>query len=238
MAFLRGLLQGMEQTGLQALRRVVCDVEVGRYLVRAVKADSRDVRRERIGVLPQHGDGRVAVALKNSNGLRGAHAMTLQEDHDGLHRFLFGPGLTNLLRALFANPFHLAKAGGFLVDYPKGLHAEGFDEAFGVNFSDSLDQARAEILLDSLDGSGEHRFVIFRPHLTAEFLIVDPVSANSNGLAGGNGHEVADEGDEIGRVGDTKAGHEKAVLRIFVDDAFDDAFELSALGSLGGRFLH
>jgi hypothetical protein len=93
-----------------------------------------------------------AVGLEDPHRPRGAHPVAVQEQHDLADHLLLRPALHDLLGALGPDPDHLPQALRVLLD--RGEHALGerLDQLAGVDASDALDHAGAEIALDALEG--------------------------------------------------------------------------------------
>ena len=89
---------------------------------------------------------------------------------------LLGPGVGDPLRPHLADADHLAQPFRLGLDHVEDLLAERPDQLAGVDRADAPDHARAEILLDALDGGrlgGAHEA---RLELLTVGAVVDPLA--------------------------------------------------------------
>ncbi len=130
------------------MNRVRRNAELGRNPVGRAEPDPADVAGEAKRVFPNHRDGVVAKPLVNPRGVRGAHPVALEKDHDLPHALLLDPGFLDPAGAFRADPFHLAELGGELVDHLERAFAEMIDNSLGELAADPRHQAAAEVFLD------------------------------------------------------------------------------------------
>ena len=158
-AVVGGLRQRVLNAGLHPPGAVVRDPHRLRDGVGGPEADPPHLGGQPVRLMPNDGDGPVAVLLVDPHRQRGGHPDALQEDHhllDGLlllprlpdHRGAFGPQARDLDQPLW-----------LLLDHPQGVHAEVPDNPGGGPRPDPLDQTGAQVAFDALDGGRQHRGV-------------------------------------------------------------------------------
>ena len=102
-----GFQQNVAQSGTGPDKRVVGDANLLGNCVGGLEADAVDVLREGIRVVLDGFNGGLAVGLIDADGAAGAHAIGMQEHHDGANDLLLGPGIFDPLPALGADPVNL-----------------------------------------------------------------------------------------------------------------------------------
>ena len=135
------------------------DAELHRDGVGGHETDAADVAREAVRVLRHHLHGIGAVGPEYPHRPRRADAVAVQEHHDLADHLLLGPGVGDPLRPHLADADHLAQPFRLGLDHVEDLLAERPDQLAGVDRADAPDHARAEILLDALDGGTARRCV-------------------------------------------------------------------------------
>src|SRR5262249_20200228 len=146
------------------------------------------------------------------------------KDHDVADGLLLLPALADTLDTLGTDALDLAQIGRALVDDGESALAEVDDDLAGEVRTDSLDQARAEILLDAFCRVRRRRAQVGRLELLSVLRVGDPLPRRADTLSGDNlaGHR-ADDRDKAAPPRHLHAQDGKARLRIVKGDSFDTA---------------
>ena len=76
--------------------------------------------------------------------------MTVQEDHDFPHDFLFGPCICDSFGSNCTNTGDFAEAFGFSFYDVKNFISEGLNQFFGIDRPNAPDHAGAKVFFDTL----------------------------------------------------------------------------------------
>ena len=221
----RALAQEVKRAGLDALRRRGRDAQVLGDLVRRLEADAVDVRRQAVGILPYQPGGLGAVGLVDFDGVVGGDAVGLEEDHDFFDLPLLLPGAEDLLPAFGADPFHLDKPLGAVLDHVESLQTEGSHQTRSHHLADSGDEPGAQVLLDAADSRRHHRGVGGDPELPAVLRVVDPGSGQAQVLPRLHPQQVADGRHQIAVPLHGQARHRPGILLVGEDDPLQHPFQ-------------
>jgi hypothetical protein len=220
---LGGLVERVQDTGLEALRGVERHAERLRDAIGREETDARDVARQSIRILAHDGDGTVTIAFVDARGVRGTDAVRLQEHHDVANAALFLPGRLDRRDAFGAQTRDLAQPRRFLVDDAQRVGAEVVDQLACHDRPDTAHQTRAEILLDA-DGRGR---LDAQERLDAELApvaaVVDPAAGHAQALARLHAGEVAHHREHRSRG--LQTSHRPAGFVARIDDVLERAFE-------------
>ena len=113
----------------------------------------------------------------------GADPVALQEDHDLFDLFLLLPGAGDPAGAPVADAGHLPQAMRGVFDHIQGLHPKDFDDAFGGDRADALDQAAAQVFADAFDGGGQEQGEVDDFELPPVLWVGGPQSLQPHGCA-------------------------------------------------------
>ena len=155
---------------------VVRDADFLRDPVGGLEADAADASGQRVGVGLDALDGGVAVSLVGMHRPARAHAVGVEEDHDVADDLLSGPGVLDALAALVADALHVLQAGGLVLDDVEDPLPELLDQLLGVNKTDALDHAAAQVFLDALLGGARGAVKHLAPELEAKLTVLDPAA--------------------------------------------------------------
>ena len=231
-----GLFEGVHQPRFETLRRVLGDAQRAGDLVGAPETDAAHVVGQPVGVFAQHGNRAVAVAFVDADGLPDPDAVALKKEHDGLNRLLGFPGLPDLGGPFPADALDVAEPMRLFVDDTECLDTEGIDQPFGESGSDTVDETRAQVLLDTQHRCGKHRLVPFNAELPPPLLVVDPLAPQAHRLARRNRHEVSYEGRQVPALVNPQPSHEEAGFRVLIDDPLDRSLDARRAGNVLGVF--
>ena len=199
------------------------------------KSDSMDVGCEPIGVLRHNPESVFAVMAKDFCGVHGAYIMGLEENHQGTNFFLLPPGPFDRFNPLGPKAFHLAEVLYAMFDDVERLLTEAVHDPFSSNRPDPLDQARAQVLPDSLHSCREHSLKRKNLELSPELGVIDPMPLHFQHLAGSRGRQIPYNRHWISAPLYPHPSHCEARLLIGKGDAFDLPLHFNRLLLL--RFL-
>ena len=196
-ALVGGLPQQVERGAHRALGGVGRDAELGGDLVGGLEADAVDLARQAVGVVLDHGDRGVAVALVDAHRQGGGDAVVGEEDHHLLDRALLAPGLADDPGALRADARHLGQPLRRVVDHRERLLAEALDDPLGHLRADPLDHPRAEVFADAVDRGGQDDAAALGDELPAVLGVALPAPGQLHAFADVDRGQVADDGGEV-----------------------------------------
>lgn len=227
----------MPDAGHDALGAVFFQADAQGDLVGGEKADAVDVVGQPIRVLGDGGDGLVAVLLVDPHGKKGADAVGLQKHHHFPDGAVLGPGLADHAQLLFGDPGHLDKALDLFLEDVEGFFLEVLDDFLGRLGADALDQARAEVFLQSR-GGGRLSFHRRRgPELPAVLGIHGPGPVKFHRGAGKHLGLVDDDRLLLHRVVERRhAQHGPPIVRVVKRHSVDDSAD--GFGDGLELFLH
>ncbi len=153
MPFAREFLKHMAHPGLRPHQGVARDAQALGDGVGGLEADAVDIEGQAVGVLAHLLDGLVAVGLVDAHGARGADPVGLEKHHDLADDLLLGPGAGDPLLALGADALEFPQPFGVLLDDLEHRLAKGLDQLLREVRPDALDHARAQVLLDAVEGA-------------------------------------------------------------------------------------
>ncbi len=228
------LPQQVERAGLQALRRVLRDAELGGDLVRRLEADAVDVGGQPVGVLLHQLRGVGAVGLVDLDRVVGGDPVRLEEDHHLLDLPLLLPGAHDLLASFGADPLHLGQPLRPVLDDVERLQAERRHHPGGHHLADPADQAGPQVLLDADERAGGDRGVGGDPELPAVLRVVDPRPAEAEVLARLHAQQVADGGHQVAVSRHLEPHHAPGVLLVREDDPLQHPLQGGGVAGLSG----
>jgi hypothetical protein len=152
----------------------VGDAEALGDRVGGLEADAPDVGGQPVRLAADHVDRLVPVGLVDPHRQRRGDTNALQEDHHLLDRLLLLPRTGDHPGALGPKTGDLDQAARLLLDHLQGGLAEVIDDPLGHLGADALDQSRAEVAADALDGGGQHRLVGLDLELAAVLRVAAP----------------------------------------------------------------
>jgi hypothetical protein len=138
----------------------------------------------------------------------------VQEQHDLANHFLLRPPGDDPGRPLGADTRHLLQTLRLLLDQVEHRLSKPSDQSFGVDRSDTCDQARGEIPLDALERCGWADLQEGRTELRAVSAVVHPRAADLDEFAGGDHRRVTDHGDQVPLPPGLDPQHAEPVLRV------------------------
>src|SRR5690606_30867897 len=94
-----------------------------------------------------------AVFTDQAYTLVGADTVSLQENHDIAQGVLFVPCSFNFFGAFWADALHFTQATGISFDHLQGIHTKLIDNFIGVDFTNTGDEATAEVFAKTVHGS-------------------------------------------------------------------------------------
>jgi hypothetical protein len=217
-AVLSRLRQGELQAGPDPLGAVVRDAQAAGELVGGLEPDPPHVGGQPIRLPADNLDGVVAVGLVDPHPKRGGHPHPLQEDHDLLDGLLLGPGGGDHGGALGAEPRDLDQPARPLLDHLQGGRAEVVHDPLGHPGPDPLDQPRAQVAADSLDGCRQDGGVGLDLELTAVLGMAGPPAPQAQALPGLRSQQRTDHGQQITGTSGRHASDGVAGLLVGVGD--------------------
>ena len=146
--------QSVQNTRLQTLGRAFFHADLHRNLICRLEADSVDVRRELERICFQHGFGTVPIGFVDAQRPGRTDAVAVKEKHNGMHCLLLHPRSPDFLTPFATNPFHLLQLHGLVFDDIQRRRAKLGQDTLGISWPDSIDQATAEIALQSVERIG------------------------------------------------------------------------------------
>ena len=185
--------EGVQRSGLGALRRIDGEAERLRDAVGGAEADPPDVEGEPVGVLAHQRHGAVAVALEDPAREGRRDAVALQEDHRLARVALLRPGLGELLGAGLAEARDAGELPGVFVEDLQRLEAEGGDDARGEGGADALHQTGGQVALDAAERARVERREGGHLELLPVTAVLHPAAHGAQGGAAGQPGQVADE---------------------------------------------
>ncbi len=221
--------EDVKNTCLTALGRRSHDADVHGDGVGRLKADAEDVRREPVGIVANERHGAVAVAFEDLDGVRGLHAVRLQEHHDVFDGALLDPSLFDLVAPNASDPLHFEQPIGILVDDVQRFQAEVTDEPLGHHFADPANEARAEVAFDADERHGHDRLERLHLELLAEALVVNPSSLELQVFAGSHAEQIAHGGGRFLAAGHGDLDDAPRAFLVGERHAFEHTLEPGAL---------
>ena len=215
------LQQDMTQARAGPNDGVVRDANLLRDLVGGLEADAVDVLRQAIGVGLDLVDCALAVGLVDAHRPARADAVGVEEHHDFADDFLLGPRFLNAMAALRPDAVHVLQPGGLLLDDVENLLAEFYDQLLGVNGTNALNHAAAQIFLDALLRGRRSAVEHVSAELEAKLLVLDPASLGGHPLPSADGCQGADHGDQVAVPFGLHLEHGPSVLLVVERNAFD-----------------
>jgi hypothetical protein len=186
--------------------------------------------------MPDDLDCVVPVGLVDPYRQRGRHPNPLEEDHHLLDGPLLLPRGRDHPGALGAKARHLDQPTRLLLDHLQGGLAEVVDDPLGHLRADPLDQPRAEVTADSLNGGGQHRLVHLNLELAAVLGMARPPALQPQALAGLRPKQRTDHGQQVAGPPGSYPGHGVARLLVGVGDPLQHPIQRGRRRR--PRFLH
>ena len=245
-AVVRGLLQHIEQPGLDAQGVILGKAQLAGRGVGRHEADAPDVHGQAVGVLAHHVEGLAAVGAVDAHGIGGRDAVGLQKEQQIADAPVLGPAFLDLLETLLAHALDLEQAFGLFVQHADGVRAEGGHDASGHLLAHALDEAGGQIQPYAFAGGGQHLLGHVEGQLAAEARVVDPAAADlqldahlrvdhvahaGHGIAA---HRAAGRALDLGLHGQGSVGqqaqHGITVLFVVEDHTLQRAGEFHGIG--------
>ena len=152
--------------------------------------------------------------------------MAVQEQHDLADHLLVSPATADSLGTLRPDPVHLPQALGALLDRVEHALGERLDQLLGVDRSDALDHAGAQVPLDALErgrrGSAQEGGLELEP----VGPVVHPRAGGVDELAGGDRGGSTEHGDQIALAADLDPQHAEAAVRVMERHPLDQASQV------------
>jgi hypothetical protein len=205
------------------VERVSRNPDLLRDLVGSGEADSVDVLRQHVGIVPHLLDRLLAVGLEDSHRSAGTHAVAVQEQHDFADLPCLLPCVRNPLPALGADAIDRLQFGGSVLDHGENFDSETPDQLPRKNRPNALDQAAAEVPLDPLDGGRRHRLHGGRLELQPVLFVPDPLALRAQPFPGSDRGQRSDDGRLLSMSLCFNPEDTEAVFVIVEGDALDDA---------------
>ena len=209
------VLQGPAPT----THRVGGNADLSRDLIRSKEANAANVASEPVRILCEHLDRVGAIRAMDTNRAARAHTVRVQEDHDLPHGTLALPVLDDAAGAHAADAGDVEQAIGLAVDHVEHAGAEGRDELPGQMRADALDQAGAEIALDTFGRIGGRDTDPVGLELLPVRAVVDPGTGGVDVLADGDLRRVADDRRRLTSSPQGHAQDAEPALRVVIGDA-------------------
>jgi len=225
MAVVHGLLQHVNDPGLDSEIAVAGKAQLGGNGVRCQKADAVHVEGDPVGVFLHDLQGSRAVVLEQPDRVRAADAVGLQKEHQVADFAVLAPGLLDARQLLGADPFDFEEFVRVVVQDVHGVIAEGLDDAGCYFLAHALDHARLEELPDALDCGQKLTVTDVRRELHPPLGVLLPAALQDHGLARRRIEHAPDNGDRAQMIGDHDPGHGEAVLGVVKREALDDAVQ-------------
>ncbi len=235
-AVVGGGTERVHDTGFDAIERIFGQADGTGDAVGGAEAYAPDVLGKPVWVVPDHPDGLVAVSLVDLDREGGGHPVTLKEDHDVLDFALLGPSLFDALDAVAPEARNGQEALGLVREDVQDLGAERRHQLVRGARPHALDEAGAQVLLDSGDGGRHDRLVGGGLELCSELGMHRPRARAPQGLADVDRGHVSGDHDEILALAHFDLDHREPRLGAVVRDVLEDSFEfvhlLRPLGKL------
>ena len=234
MPFIGQMVQDVEYARLHAHRRFLGEAQLFRDSIRRDEPDSEDIVGQPVGVFLHDVDGILAVMLEDSRCISRADPLGLKKDHHLAYVLLVLPGPADHLDPLLPDALYTGEFFNPVVHHIQCLFSKDLHDTAGHHRTDPLDEAAAEIPLDSLDASRPDGSVLLHLELFSIVGVVGPLTRHVNDLARRRGHEVPHHSDQVPFTCHAGASHGIAVLFVRIGDPFDLAAEFGH----GVRLLH
>jgi len=223
-SLLGGLIEPVQHSGLDPLRCIGCDPERLRDAIGRHEADAADIARQSIRVLAHDGDRLRPVPFVDSSGVRRAHAVGLQEDHDVADAALLAPCRLNGGDAHAAEPGNFMQPAGFLLDDAQRVELEARHELARHDRPDAAYQPGSQELLDADERRGRDRQEGLDAELASVAAIFHPAPLQSKRLPGLDPRQIADHGHRL-RAAGVESRHGPAGLGAHIDDVLEHSLE-------------
>ena len=168
--------QNVVDAGARPILRVFGYSDALSDLIRGGESDAVDLLRQGVRVLLHCLNGQIPVGFEDADGSPGTDTMAMQEKHDLAYLHALLPGTGDPLPTLWADSIDGLEVGGIVADHSQNFSAEVADQLLGQYRPHSLDEASAEIPLDTLAGRRRSRLQELGLELEAMLFVPDPPS--------------------------------------------------------------
>ena len=221
----RLLAQRVGHAGCNPFWRVEGDPLVAGDLVGGDEADTMYVPRQTIRIVGDYRGRTVAVLFVDAHSQRRADAVALEKNHHLADLALFVPGSLDLPDAFWSHPKHLVQLIRVFVDNRQRIGAELTHDAFGGYRSNPLDQAAAQVFLDTGGCGRQYGGVAFYFELAAMLDMNRPFPFDADMLADTDAQHVPDDSNFIVLVVGNQPGDGIAGFLVVKGETLEDAFK-------------
>src|SRR5271166_1389762 len=213
----------MVDAGTRAIKRVSGNTDFLRDLIGGREANPIDVFRQHVRIAAHFLDRLLAIGLEDSYRPAGAHTMAVKEQHDLSYLFRSLPCLLNSLPPFRSDPIDGLQFRDPVLDHAQDFGSEPPDQLLGQNRPDALDQAAAEVTLDSLHRRRRHGFHQPGLELKPVLFVSNPPALGLQPLPGSYGRQRSKDCYLVAVSSDFYPKHTEAVFVVVESDALDQA---------------